>query len=43
MCPVVEILTRLSLDGVMTHVDRVIRLCSTFAEVTYFAVGGEFS
>ena len=31
------------LDEVMTHVDRVIRLCSTFAEVTYFAVGGEFS
>jgi len=43
MCPVVESLTRLSLDGVMPHVDRVIRLCSTFAEVTYFAVGGEFS
>ena len=43
MCPLVEGLMRLSLDGVMTHVDRVIRLCSTFAEVINFAVGGEFS
>ena len=36
MCPLVDALMRLSLDGVMTQVDRVIRLCSTFAEVIYF-------
>ena len=43
MCPLVEGLMRLSLDGGMTHVDRVIRLFSTFAEVIYFVVGGGFS
>jgi len=43
MCPLVEALMRLSLDGVMTHVDRVIRLCSTFSEVIYFAVGDKLS
>ena len=43
MRPLVEGLTRLPLDGVMTHVDRVLRVYTNLDEYMYFAVGGEYS
>ena len=41
--PLAEDLMRLSLDGVMTHIDRVFRVYATLDEFIYFAVGDEFS